>query len=79
MKLKDFLASHETTISMEWYLERFRIWRAKELIASDFTQLVDAPVDKTAWANYRQALRDFPNSPNLSEDSEIPQSPLGGN
>jgi hypothetical protein len=25
---------------------------------SDWTQITDAPADKTAWATYRQALRD---------------------
>lgn len=28
------------------------------LTASDWTQVADAPVDQTAWATYRQALRD---------------------
>jgi hypothetical protein len=28
------------------------------LAKSDWTQLADAPVDKAAWATYRQALRD---------------------
>ena len=28
------------------------------LLASDWTQLPDAPADKTAWAAYRQHLRD---------------------
>ena len=32
--------------------------RNKRLTASDWTQLADAPVDKDAWAQYRQALRD---------------------
>ena len=27
---------------------------------SDWTQLADAPVDKSTWATYRQALRDVP-------------------
>lgn len=27
---------------------------------SDFTQLADAPVNREAWAIYRQALRDLP-------------------
>jgi hypothetical protein len=31
------------------------------LTTSDWTQLADAPVDKAAWATYRQALRDIPN------------------
>jgi len=29
------------------------------LQASDWTQLPDVPVDKPAWATYRQALRDI--------------------
>ncbi len=30
------------------------------LIDSDWTQVPDAPVDRAAWAVYRQALRDLP-------------------
>jgi hypothetical protein len=49
------------------------------LAACDWTQLSDTPVDKQAWATYRQALRDistqtgfpwevvFPNDPNYVE------------
>jgi hypothetical protein len=33
--------------------------RNKLLSASDWTQVEDAPVDKAAWATYRQALRDI--------------------
>jgi len=33
--------------------------RNKELASCDWTQVNDAPVDKTAWASYRQALRDI--------------------
>jgi len=36
-----------------------RAWRNEELIKSDFTQLVDSPVDKNLWATYRQELRDM--------------------
>lgn len=32
--------------------------RTNRLSECDWTQLADAPVDKTAWATYRQALRD---------------------
>lgn len=42
--------------------------RDKLLRASDFSQLPDAPVNKQAWATYRQALRDVP------EQSSFPQS-----
>jgi hypothetical protein len=41
-------------------LERIRVRRNSLLAASDWTQVADAPVDKAAWAAYRQALRDFP-------------------
>lgn len=33
--------------------------RNARLSASDWTQVLDAPVDKQAWAEYRQALRDL--------------------
>ena len=33
--------------------------RTKRLADSDWTQLSDAPVTGTAWATYRQALRDI--------------------
>jgi hypothetical protein len=34
--------------------------RKAELFATDWTQVADAPVDKAAWATYRQQLRDLP-------------------
>lgn len=34
--------------------------RNGRLSQSDWTQLADSPVDKDAWAVYRQALRDLP-------------------
>jgi hypothetical protein len=33
--------------------------RNRLLAESDWTQVADAPVDKAAWAQYRQALRDI--------------------
>ena len=38
---------------------RVRDQRNKMLAASDWTQVPDAPVDRAAWADYRQALRDL--------------------
>jgi hypothetical protein len=35
-----------------------RTSRSEKLKDSDWTQVADAPVDKAAWATYRQALRD---------------------
>ena len=39
--------------------EAVRADRNDRLAASDWTQVADAPVDKAAWATYRQALRDI--------------------
>lgn len=36
-----------------------RAERNDKLAQSDWTQVADAPVDKAAWATYRQALRDI--------------------
>ena len=38
----------------------FRVERNKMLADSDWTQMPDVQVDKDAWAEYRQALRDLP-------------------
>ena len=40
-----------------------RAQRDSELMRSDWTQVADSPVDKAAWATYRQALRDIPSQP----------------
>jgi hypothetical protein len=40
-------------------LDMARYFRNGLLASSDWTQLADAPVDRQAWATYRQALRDF--------------------
>jgi hypothetical protein len=47
-----------------------RAVRDRLLTLSDWTQAADAPVDKTAWATYRQALRDLP--ANYSGEGPIP-------
>jgi hypothetical protein len=47
-------------VPTEWLLERMRLHRDRLLAESDWTQLEDAPVNRQAWADYRQALRDFP-------------------
>jgi len=55
--------------------KRIRKWRDSELIKSDWTQVADAPVDKAAWATYRQALRDLPASNVNPRLIEIPVAP----
>jgi hypothetical protein len=64
MNYKDFVAAHENAdeVPDDYYFERFRLWRNAELIACDWTQVADSTANKTAWATYRQALRDLPAS-----------------
>lgn len=45
------------------------------LSASDWTQIADAPVDKTAWATYRQALRDIPTQAGFPNNITWPVKP----
>lgn len=59
----------------EWVLERVRNWRNAELLKTDWTQTLDAPVDKAAWATYRQALRDLPASNLDPQKIELPSEP----
>ena len=70
-----FLSFNETEIPDEWYFERLRVWRNSQLKASDWTQVDDAPVDKSAWAIYRQALRDLPASNSDPRQIELPVEP----
>lgn len=46
-----------------------RAERDAKLRATDWTQLPDAPVDTSAWAAYRQSLRDLPAQANFPDIS----------
>jgi hypothetical protein len=63
----------DATNEQKW--EQLRLWRNAKLVASDWTQVADAPVDKSAWATYRQALRDLPAQGNVADDAIIPNEP----
>lgn len=54
---------------------QMRTARNQLLAQSDWTQLPDAQCDKTAWATYRQALRDFPASWEPAETADFPEAP----
>ena len=69
---------NDDDVSNEIYLARMRYWRDCELTRTDWTQVADAPVDKDAWATYRQALRDLPASNADPRQIEFPAQP-GGN
>jgi hypothetical protein len=53
-----------------------RSQRTDKLKASDWTQVADAPVDKAAWATYRQALRDITAQPGFPWDTQWPDAPV---
>jgi hypothetical protein len=49
-------------VEAQWAV--IRTERNAKLVASDWTQVADAPVDAAQWATYRQALRDITNQTN---------------
>lgn len=49
--------------------------RDRLLANCDWTQVVDAPVDQTAWATYRQALRDLPDQEGFPFEVVYPDAP----
>ena len=55
-------------------LEQVRLWRNSELARTDWTQIADAPVDASAWATYRQALRDLPSTIDI-DNPVLPEVP----
>ena len=59
----------------EELVELMRHQRDRLLAASDWTQVADAPVDKQAWATYRQALRDFPATWTAGPTADFPEPP----
>lgn len=59
--------------AMTW--EMVRAKRDRLLAASDWTQVVDAPVDQQAWAAYRQTLRDIPQDFDSPESVVWPERP----
>jgi hypothetical protein len=52
-----------------------RAVRDAEIATSDWTQVLDAPVDRAVWAAYRQALRDIPQQVGFPHDIVWPVAP----
>lgn len=66
------------TIQQQKYQNAAQSVRGKRdalLAQSDWTQVADAPVDKAAWAAYRQALRDVPVQAGFPWDVIWPEQP----
>lgn len=55
--------------------ETVRQNRNNLLTASDWTQIADSPVNKEAWATYRQALRDVPAQAGFPWNIDWPEKP----
>lgn len=61
------------TNEQKW--QQIKLWRNAELARTDWTMHTDAPTDKTAWATYRQALRDLPAQGGSADEAEFPIAP----
>ena len=69
-KTAEELAQQEAALAAQVRAERDRL-----LVASDWTQVADAPVDQAAWATYRQALRDITAQAGFPSDVTWPVAP----
>jgi len=55
--------------------EIIRDKRNELLASSDWTQVIDAPVDQAAWKTYRQALREIPSQAGFPNEVTWPVQP----
>jgi len=63
------LTAEEIQSAKDSAMAQLRSQRNSLLLVCDWTQIADSTADKTAWATYRQALRDFPAT---VEDARLP-------
>ncbi len=63
----------DATNEQKW--NQIKLWRNAELARTDWTMHSDAPTDKTAWAEYRQALRDLPAQGGKADEAVFPNAP----
>lgn len=69
------LTPEELQSKIDSEASKVRKQRDDLLAACDWTQLSDAPVDKEAWATYRQALRDISDQVGFPYDVIFPKDP----
>ena len=67
------LVLQDRVVVITW--EQIKSKRNNLLALSDYTQMADWPGDKTAWATYRQTLRDLPQTYTNAEDVIWPTAP----
>jgi len=65
----------DVTDNNDIFTARMKHQRNLLLAQCDWTMHTDSPTDKTAWATYRQALRDFPATWKPSEIADFPTKP----
>jgi hypothetical protein len=65
----------ETQADLNSKAAQIRSQRNQLLSASDWTQVLDAPIDRTAWAAYRQALRDITSQEGFPASVQWPNDP----
>ena len=67
---EDLAAEKEAAAARQARRERKRL-----LAESDWTQVADAPADQSAWAGYRQKLRDITDQKGFPHDVTWPEAP----
>lgn len=67
------ITTQDKISSITW--NNIRAIRNKKLGQCDYTQTIDWPGDKQAWATYRQQLRDIPQTYTNPEDVIWPIAP----
>jgi hypothetical protein len=68
-------SAEEVAERTEQQADSVRAERNQKLSDSDWTQVADAPVDKQAWADYRQALREVPDQAGFPWNVQWPEQP----
>jgi len=66
----------DETLLAEAAVDAARQERNALLTASDWTQVADTPVDQSAWANYRQSLRDITQQDSFPDNIVWPAQPV---
>jgi hypothetical protein len=70
-----FILDEDKSVSLLRKQQEAKVYRNRLLALSDWTQVPDAPVDKAAWAEYRQALRDIPSQEGFPHSVVWPDKP----
>lgn len=66
---------YDQELKFEEESSQVKLLRDSMLLQSDWTQLPDSPVDKSAWAEYRQALRDLTSQEGFPSNVNWPVKP----